>query len=193
MFASHQMINDSGLRELERFLDKQDCTDKFGGLVQYSSESMNQMEHKDQMDNKHFDGRELVRDHVVNSSLAKKISILYHDIIEILEVNHYLNHNWSDRKNKIKLAWEISLGVKYLHETSEVQIFFKRLRTYGDALMPKCLISFGAETFIPVYPTITIFWRGGRSQMSDLIGQKNNGVSYFDEPKNYLFSTMIFN
>ncbi|UZO16352.1 uncharacterized protein OCT59_007741 [Rhizophagus irregularis] len=34
MFASHQMINDSGLRELERFLDKQDCTDKFGGLVQ---------------------------------------------------------------------------------------------------------------------------------------------------------------
>ncbi|PKY42638.1 hypothetical protein RhiirA4_397723, partial [Rhizophagus irregularis] len=31
---SHQMINVSGLRELERFLDKQDCADKFGGLVQ---------------------------------------------------------------------------------------------------------------------------------------------------------------
>ncbi|PKC15967.1 hypothetical protein RhiirA5_348364, partial [Rhizophagus irregularis] len=34
MFTSHQMINASGLRELERFLDKQDCADKFGGLVQ---------------------------------------------------------------------------------------------------------------------------------------------------------------
>ncbi|CAB5378592.1 unnamed protein product [Rhizophagus irregularis] len=111
MFASHQMINDSGLRELERFLDKQDYLD-IGPISTVnppepliippdSSESMNQMEHKDQMDNKHFDGRELVhhynrfiwlivrycavRDHVVNSSLAKKISILYHDIIEILE------------------------------------------------------------------------------------------------------------
>ncbi|PKC11168.1 hypothetical protein RhiirA5_397677 [Rhizophagus irregularis] len=105
MFASHQMINDSGLRELERFLDKQDCTDKFGGLVQcvdYNNEILWLCEeHRfgyrfirvnesngtqgSNGQQTHFDGRELVRDHVVNSSLAKKISILYHDIIEILE------------------------------------------------------------------------------------------------------------
>ncbi|CAB4396826.1 unnamed protein product [Rhizophagus irregularis] len=65
MFASHQMINDSGLRELERFLDKQDCPISTVNppepliIPPDSSESMNQMEHKDQMDNKHFDGREL--------------------------------------------------------------------------------------------------------------------------------------
>ncbi|RIA81589.1 hypothetical protein C1645_550331 [Glomus cerebriforme] len=34
MYTPHRMINATGLRELGKFLDKQDCADHYGGLVQ---------------------------------------------------------------------------------------------------------------------------------------------------------------
>jgi hypothetical protein len=50
------------------------------------------------------------------------------DLFEYFQVNHYSsNHDLSDWKNKIKLAWEISLGVKYLHS---VRIIIMLLFSY---------------------------------------------------------------